>query len=397
MSEATQKKILILSADPKGTNHLRLEQEKRDIKEGLRRSGNRDLYSIETAEAVRYNDIHRAMLDYKPNIVHFSGHGKGQAGLVFEDETGLPKLVDGESIAELFKLFASEYKVECIVLNACYSEVQAQAIARHINCVIGMSDAMEDRAAIQFAIGFYDALGAGKSYEFAYKLGCAVIGVAGIQQNLVPKLLTKQDSFAQSPDLKSPSSNKSDKVELLSAVGADYTTLKFLLSTHKWQQADLETFRIMLEVAGRGTKQWFNRQSMERFPGEDLLTIDRLWTHYSKGKFGFSVQKRIYQSLGGTGDVQDIIWLNFLDRIGWRKERDLGERLINIFSYNNVGGDKESKTYEELTFSIHAPAGHLPGRVFFRFGNMSNLFNAMLDTTAFEDSCVGILLTRKEL
>ena len=92
----------------------------------------------------------------------------------------------------MFKLFAD--RVECIVLNACYSEVQAQAISEHINYVVGMSDAMEDRAAIEFAIGFYDALGAGKSYEFAHRLGCAVIRVAGITEHLTPKLLTKFES-----------------------------------------------------------------------------------------------------------------------------------------------------------------------------------------------------------
>ena len=161
----------------------------REIKEGLRRAREREQYEIDTAEAVRYRDIHRAILDYSPNIVHFSGHGAGEEGLVFEDETGQAKLVDAEALAGLFELFADQ--IECVVLNACYSEVQARAIAQHINYVIGMSQAIRDRAAIEFAVGFYDALGAGRPVEFAYRLGCSVISLAGIPENLTPQLLTK--------------------------------------------------------------------------------------------------------------------------------------------------------------------------------------------------------------
>ena len=184
--------ILILSANPKGTNPLRLSEEIREIKEGLRRSKYRDLYQIETAEAVRVGDIQRAMLDYEPNIVHFCGHGGGQEGLVFEDVKGLIKLVSAEALAGLFSLFAD--RLDCVLLNACYSEVQAKEISRHINSVIGMSQAIGDQAAIAFAVGFYDALGADRDVDFAYKLGCNAISMQGIPEHLTPKLLTKSNT-----------------------------------------------------------------------------------------------------------------------------------------------------------------------------------------------------------
>lgn len=197
------RKILLLSANPKGTTQLCLEREMREIKEGLRRSKNRDRYLIDTAEAVRYRDIHRAILDYEPHIVHFSGHGSGEDGLVFEDEAGQVKLVDAEAIAGLFQLFA--HQVECVVLNACYSQYQAQEIAKHIPCVVGMSQEIEDKAAIEFAVGFYDALGAGQDYEFAYKLGCNLIRVAGISQQLIPQYMAKKiishDAFNESASI----------------------------------------------------------------------------------------------------------------------------------------------------------------------------------------------------
>ncbi|MDF5716366.1 MAG: CHAT domain-containing protein [Rhizonema sp. NSF051] len=180
------KKILILSANSKGTTSLRLDEEVREINAGLERAQHRSRFVLEQKWAVRPRDISRAMLDLNPQIVHFSGHGTRDEGLVFEDETGSAKLVDGEALAGLFDLFAEQ--VECVVLNGCYSEVQASVIAEHINYVIGMKKAIGDRAAIEFAVGFYDALGAGRSVEFAHKFGCAAIRLAGIPEQLTPVL-----------------------------------------------------------------------------------------------------------------------------------------------------------------------------------------------------------------
>ncbi|BAZ18824.1 hypothetical protein NIES4071_107090 (plasmid) [Calothrix sp. NIES-4071] len=188
--------ILILAANPKGTTRVRLEEEVREIDAGLRRALHRDQFVLEQKWAVRPRDIQRAMLDINPTIVHFSGHGTGDDGLVFEDETGSASFVDSEALAGLFDLFADQ--VECIVLNGCYSLVQAEAISQHINYVIGMKKAIGDRAAIEFSVGFYDALAAGKSIEFAYKFGCAAIRLAGIPEQLTPTL--KKKPFNRSKD-----------------------------------------------------------------------------------------------------------------------------------------------------------------------------------------------------
>lgn len=206
------KTILVLAANPKGTSPLRLGEEVRSLRLGLERSRDRDRFVLEERWAVTTTDMRRALLDCQPQIVHFSGHGVGTEdlgqellstrklsvvsnstteleGLMFEDETGQPKLVSGEAIASLFALFRDQ--VECVVLNACYSETQAKAIAQHIPYVVGMKRAIGDRAAIEFAIGFYDALLAGRSVEFAYKLGCNAIQMAGIPEHLTPTLKCK--------------------------------------------------------------------------------------------------------------------------------------------------------------------------------------------------------------
>lgn len=132
-------------------------------------------------------------------------------------------------------------------------------------------------------------------------------------------------------------------INLISAKGVDYGKLDRLLASGKWEEADRETARVMLKVAGEKEDGWLNDEHIDNFPCEDLRTIDQLWVKYSNERFGFSVQKRIYQSLGGTREFDSKIWEAFLDRLGWR--------------VNSNGLD-----YRELKFNTKAPEGHLPGR-----------------------------------
>jgi hypothetical protein len=150
------KRILLLSANPKTTRKLRLDEEVRDIEDALQRSRHRDEFEMRSKLAVRPRDMARAVLDYEPNIIHFSGHGEGEDGILLEDETGQAKFVSPKALSDLFKLFAEH--VECVILNACYSEVQAKTICQHIDYVVGMNEAIQDCAAIEFSVGFYDAL-----------------------------------------------------------------------------------------------------------------------------------------------------------------------------------------------------------------------------------------------
>lgn len=181
------RKILVLATNPKGTDQLRLGEEVREIQAGLTRSRNREQFVLEQKWAVRPLDVQRALLEVEPQIVHFAGHGAGEAGLVFEDVEGEAQQVETGALANLFESFANT--IECVVLNGCYSAPQAEAISQQIPTVIGMSTAISDRAAIAFAVGFYDALGAGRSVKSSYKLGCSGIALAGEDQQITPVLL----------------------------------------------------------------------------------------------------------------------------------------------------------------------------------------------------------------
>jgi pterin-4a-carbinolamine dehydratase len=191
-TDTNLKSILLLSANPKRTKSLRLQEEEEEIKMRLRLAGYGKV-PINSRGATKPRDIQQAMLDFKPQIVHFSGHGAGEDGLVFEDAAGEEKLVSSEALANLFELFFQR-GVECVVLNACYAEFQARAIAQHIPYVIGMNQAIGDRAAIEFAVGFYTAVGAGETIEFAYKLGCNTIQLEGIAGHFIPVLFIKDQN-----------------------------------------------------------------------------------------------------------------------------------------------------------------------------------------------------------
>lgn len=182
-----KKVILFLAANPYDTRQLKLSTEVREIEEGLRRSAKRDSIKLVNKGAVRTTDLTRALLDESPTIVHFSGHGSDYGELIFEDDHGNSHPASIDAIGELFELFSES--VECVVLNSCYSESQAKAIAEHIPHVIGMNNEVGDKAAIKFSTAFYDAIGNGKPVPFAFKLAKVAIKLAGIPEAHIPVLL----------------------------------------------------------------------------------------------------------------------------------------------------------------------------------------------------------------
>jgi hypothetical protein len=182
-------RILFLAANPVDTERLRLDEEVRTIDERLRAAQFRDRFELIQAWAVRHTDLSGYLLRYQPHIVHFSGHGSHEGQIILEDRVGNARPVAPQAIGSLFR--ALKDNVRCVVLNACFSAVQAEAIVREIDCVVGMSPAIGDEAAIQFAGGFYQALGYGRSVQTAFDLGCSEIDLAGPGEEATPQILVK--------------------------------------------------------------------------------------------------------------------------------------------------------------------------------------------------------------
>jgi hypothetical protein len=190
-AQITHQKILILAAIPQPHN-LRLDKEMREIRAATERATKQDLFEIHVRSAVRAQDIRRAMEQVRPQIVHFCGHGMQDGSIVLEDDGGNHKLVSPEALAAVFELH-KEY-VECVLLNACYSEIPAKAISQYINYAIGMNQPIEDEAAIVFAQGFYDGLGYKNlenqdRFQRAFQEGMLAIKMGNLAHGAIPVLI----------------------------------------------------------------------------------------------------------------------------------------------------------------------------------------------------------------
>ncbi len=178
------KKILILASNPQGD--LRIDREIRDLKKAIERNKNSEQFEVKIALAVRPEDLQDLFYDNKPYIVHFCGHGAGEQGLVFENDIKGEQLVSNQALSGLFKIFKDN--VECVLLNACHTEVQADVIVEHVEYVIGTSREILDKAAYWFAVGFYKALVREQSIETCYEWGCNTVQLSMPNVNIVPHI-----------------------------------------------------------------------------------------------------------------------------------------------------------------------------------------------------------------
>ncbi len=181
------KQILVVFANPEGTDPLRLGNENKAILDSVKLSKNRDNLSIDFRHAATTHDVRRSLLEENYNIIHFSGHGTGK-GLAFENELGEIQIVPQAALAELLAAYSPP--LECALLNACYTQEQGNLFSLRIPYTIAMSGPISDPSAIEFTRGFYDAIGAGKDIEFAYNEGCRAVDLAGLKDDLDPVFIT---------------------------------------------------------------------------------------------------------------------------------------------------------------------------------------------------------------
>jgi hypothetical protein len=272
--------ILFLAADPTDATRLRLGEELRAIQQNLQLAKLRDLFTLNQRMSVRPADLSQTLLDLKPEVVHFSGHGMSTGELCFEDEIGKTHPIHPDALADLFEQFTDHIK--CVVFNACYSEYQAKAIIKHIDYVVGMNKAIGDKAAIAFSIGFYQALGAGRSIEDAFHLGCVQIRLKGIAEHLTP-ILVKKDNAPVFQVGVSNTSRKSDDLAI--------TSLKTVNTKREIITVDV----VMTRTGDRYTVE-VPLDSLVRYTQDELIVTLKL-PH--KLENGWSIAYRLYNKSSG--------------------------------------------------------------------------------------------------
>ncbi len=182
-------RILLLAANPDGTTHLRLDREMREVRNALASARYRDTFLLETAWAVRIGDLQRALLDSRPQILHFSGHGD-RGVCIFDADDERPGVVTAGALARLFRALPT--RLRCVVLNSCWSLSLAETIAEVVDVVVGMSIPIGDAAAIRFSVSFYRALASGCDVASAVELGRNEIELAGLGEEATPRLVAKR-------------------------------------------------------------------------------------------------------------------------------------------------------------------------------------------------------------
>lgn len=190
-------KVLFFAADPLSAQpdgraaRLLLDEDVRQIREKVRAAEHRDALEFDLRLAARPDDLLQALNETRPQVVHFSGHGESE-GLVLAGANGRgPHVVDAAALGQLFEVFRGDIRV--VVLNACFSLPQAQAIAASVGCAIGTRSAISDEAAITFGAAFYRAIAFGHSVKMAYDQARTALALEHFDDRECPELVARPD------------------------------------------------------------------------------------------------------------------------------------------------------------------------------------------------------------
>lgn len=162
--------ILFLQANPTEAE-FDWEREYAFIEEKISGAIDKDKLELKKKKNVSLDDMIDAIEDYEPHFIHFSGHGKDEkidrkgetvtpSGLVLHSEDkNKEKLITPEILELQFEELKNEYpQISIVLLSACHSQKQAEAISKAGIYTIGTSDEIIQEAAIKFAAGFYRKL-----------------------------------------------------------------------------------------------------------------------------------------------------------------------------------------------------------------------------------------------
>ena len=195
-------RVLILASNPSDSVRLGIGVECRAIQERLDRARTGDGVELLLRLAVKIRDLQQHLLELHPDIVHFSGHGTEGGRLVFHNGHSGSAYAPSEALGDLFGLIQKDAEagigrsISCVVLNACYSEKQANILAAHVDDVIGIPDQLDEEVAVEFAAAFYEALAYRRPIDSAFRFACNSIALHEFDQAELPKLIRRRHPHA---------------------------------------------------------------------------------------------------------------------------------------------------------------------------------------------------------
>jgi hypothetical protein len=187
--------VLFLASNPIDQQQLRLDEEARAISEMIRKSKHRDAVKLETCWAVQPLDLLQAINEFKPSIIHFSGHGSDNDEIIFQTDDGKTKVVSKEAIVQT--MMASSDGIRLVFFNTCHSRNQAEAISEFVEATIGMNTSIGDEAARIFSSQFYSSIGFGLSVKKSFDQAKALLMLENISEEETPELFIKNGINSQ--------------------------------------------------------------------------------------------------------------------------------------------------------------------------------------------------------
>jgi tetratricopeptide (TPR) repeat protein len=182
-------KILFLAANPSDATRLAIDREVSEIALRLGATPHGAKFEIAQERAVRIGDLQEVLFRHQPDIVHFNGHGWATSEITVEDEAGQAVPMRLAALTDLFMILGGS--IGCVVLNACYSTAQAEALREHVDYVVGMSRALDESDSIAFSGTFYLTLAFGRPIKTAFELGKKQLDLSTLPAADVPKLLVR--------------------------------------------------------------------------------------------------------------------------------------------------------------------------------------------------------------
>jgi len=269
-------KILFFAANIPSGDRLALDREFRAIEQSIHAARHRDIFQLIPKFAAQVGDLQQALLEHRPDVVHFACHGSAQAELFLLTEAAEAAPVPADALVSMFRVLRDNLAL--VVLNACFASEQASAIRQSVGLSIGMSQRVEDRVAITFASALYGALAYGRSVREAFELGRAAIAASGSRQSQVP--------------------------QLFAATGVDARTV--YLVRRDWRRIAVVAFLVAALCASLGLGWWLHRKpEPPRSSPPDPRMVRFSAADIQLGVFSPASRPQVCSSLGADEDCAE--------------------------------------------------------------------------------------------
>jgi hypothetical protein len=237
--------VVLLAANPMTLPSLRLDEECRIIEESAHAGVSRKPIRFRVRWAAHSDHLLLALNEDRPSVLQFSGHGSEQ-GLCFQAADGSAQSIGAEALATVVRAAGRDLSV--VVLSACYSEVQAVALAAHVPCVVGWPSLLDDKAARVYAGAFYRALAFGSSVANAHEQGLAALELSTSTQPTRDIRPSKDRQYSSIPRLLTRPGIDADNIYLVRGAGKTQCTMTIHA---KLQEFDPDMLAQVTKVIGQ--------------------------------------------------------------------------------------------------------------------------------------------------